>query len=164
MNIKFDFNIIMMRNQIKNPNKLRLVISFFIATVLIFTSLIVSNCAIAQPSNFNKQSKAEKCASGDLPPPACKKISEQNQASGSGPGTNMDGSGDVTGTGSFTTGSNLATSAINQDQQSTQSCATGNIKVLPHSSFTCTNTANQNQANNGSVSTDQTVIGGVTNQ
>jgi hypothetical protein len=163
MNIKFDFNIVIMSNQTKNPNKFCLIVSFFIATVFIFTSLIINNDALAQQSNFNKQSKAEKCASGDLPPPACKKISAQNQASGSGPGTNMDRT-DVVGTESSTTGSNLATSDIILDQESTQSCATGYIKVLPHSSFSCTNTANQDQANNGSVSTNQTAVGGLGNQ
>ena len=58
--------------------------------------------SFAQPSNFNKLSKVEKCASGNLPPSACKKVSERSQANsgdidtgqtGGGTGTNMDGSG-----------------------------------------------------------------------
>ena len=69
-----------MSNHIKNHNKLYTVISFFIASALILTPLIVSNDALAQPSNFNKLSKVEKCASGDLPPSACKKVSERSQA------------------------------------------------------------------------------------
>lgn len=152
-----------MNNQIKNYNESCKIVSFFIATALIFTFLSMSNGVLAQPSDSNKLSKAEKCASGDLPPPACKKISDQNKGSSGDVGTNMDRSGDGAGTESSTTGSNVANSAINQNQEAIQSCATGNIKVLPHSSFTCTNTANQDQANNGSIATDQTTDDGIKN-
>jgi len=41
----------------------------------------VGNGALAQPSNFNKLSKADKCAARDLPPSACKKFPIQSQAS-----------------------------------------------------------------------------------
>ena len=149
-----------MSNHIKNHNKLYTVISFFIASALILTPLIVSNDVLAQPSNFNKLSKVEKCASGDLPPSACKKVSERSQANsgdidagqtGGGTGTNMDGSGNGAGTGSSTSGSNSANSAINQNQQSTQLCATGNVKALPHSTIICNNNADLDQANNGNI-------------
>ncbi len=96
-----------MSNHIKNHNKLYIVISFFITSALILTPLIVSNGALAQPSNSNKLSKVEKCASGDLPPSACKKSSDRSQTNsggvdpgqtGGGAGTNMDGSGNGAGT------------------------------------------------------------------
>ena len=148
-----------MNNQIKNYNKMYTVALFFITSTLIFTSLIVSNGVLAQPSSSNKLSKVEKCASGDLPPSACKKVSDQSQANRGGVGTGQTGGG----AGTNINGSNTANSAINQNQEAIQSCATGNIKVLPHSSFTCTNTANQDQANNGSIETDQTADVGITN-
>ena len=158
--------ITVMSNHIKNHNKLYIVVSFFIAIALILTPLIVSNSALAQPANSNKLSKVEKCASGDLPPSACKKVSEPSQANsagkkpsqtgGDGAGTNMDGSGNGIGTGSSTGGSNSANSAINQNQQSTQLCATGNVKALPHSTIICNNNADLSQANNGNISTNQT--------
>ena len=160
-----------MRNHIKNHNKLYIVISLFIASALILTPLIVNNGVFAQPSNSNKLSKVEKCASGDLPPSACKKVSERSQANsgsidagqtGSDAGTNMDGSGNGVGTGSSTGGSNSANSAINQNQQSTQLCATGNVKALPHSTIICNNNADLGQSNNGNISTDQTAVGGLT--
>ena len=132
---------------------------FFITSTLIFTSLIVSNGVLAQPSSSNKLSKVEKCASGDLPSSACKKVSDQSQANSGSVGTGKTGDG----AGTNMDGSNTANSAINQNQEAIQSCATGNIKVLPHSSFTCTNTANQDQANNGSIETDQTADVGITN-
>ena len=139
--------------------------SFFIAIALIFTSLIVSDDAFAQPSHFNKFSKVEKCNSGNLPPSACKKISDQSQANsggidagqtGSGTTSNTGGSGNSVGTENSTAGSNSANSAINQNQQSTQLCATGDIKALPHSTIICNNNADLSQANNGDISTDQT--------
>ena len=157
-----------MSNHIKNHNKLYIVISFFIASALILTPLIVSNGALAQPSNSNKLSKVEKCVSGDLPPSACKKVSEPStansgginpsQTGGGGVGTNMNGSGTGAGTDSSTGGSNTANSTINQNQQSTQLCATGNVKALPHSTIICNNNADLGQANNGDISTDQTAI------
>ena len=161
----------MMSNHIKNYNKLYTVISFFIAGALILTPLIVSNVVFAQPSNSNKLSKVEKCASGDLPPSACTKVSERSQANsgdidagqtGRGTGTNMNGSGNGAGTGSSTSGSNSANSAINQNQQSTQLCATGNVKALPHSTIICNNNADLSQANNGNISTNQTAESGIT--
>jgi hypothetical protein len=160
-----------MCNHIKNHNKMYIVVSFFIASSLIFTSLIVSNGALAQPSNSNKLSKVEKCASGSLPPSACKKVYERSQAdsggidpgqTGGGTGTNMNGSGNGAGTGSSTSGSNSANSAINQNQQSTQLCATGNVKALPHSTIICNNSADLDQANNGNISTNQTAESGIT--
>ena len=160
-----------MSNHIKNHNKLYTVVSFFIASALILTPLIVSNDAPAQPSNLNKLSKVEKCASGDLPPSACKKVSERSQANsgdidtgqtGGGTGTNVGGSGNGVGTGSSTGGSNSANSAINQNQQSTQLCATGNVKALPHSTIICNNNADLDQANNGNINTDQTADRGLT--
>ncbi|WP_458720768.1 hypothetical protein [Candidatus Nitrosocosmicus sp. R] len=160
-----------MSNPIKNHDKLYTVISFFIASALILTPLIVSNGALAQPSNFNKLSKVEKCASGDLPSSACKKVSERSQANngdidagqtGGGTGPNLGGSGNGVGTGSSTGGSNSANSAINQNQQSTQLCATGNVKALPHSTIICNNSADLGQVNNGNISTDQTAGRGLT--
>jgi hypothetical protein len=155
-----------MGNDSKNHNKLYLVISFFIASALIFTSLIVSNGALAQPSNSNKLSKVKKCASGDLPPSASKKASDRSQTnsgridsgqSGNGSArTNMDGNGGSASTDSSTRGLNTANSTINQNQQSTQLCATGNIKALPHSTIICNNNADLGQANDGDISTDQT--------
>jgi hypothetical protein len=155
-----------MSNHSKKHNKLYLVISFFIASALILTSLIVSNGALAQPSNSNKLSKVEKCALGDLPSSACKKASDRSQTNsggidsgqaGSGSArTNMDGNGGSASTDSSTGGLNTADSTINQNQQSTQLCATGNIKVLPHSTIICNNNADLDQANNGDISTDQT--------
>ena len=155
-----------MNNHTKNHYKLYTVVIFFIASALLLTSLIVSNGAIAQPSNGNKLTKAEKCVSGDLPPSACKKVSDRNQVNSGGAGIiagQTGGADDGAGTEGSTVSSNTANSAINQNQQSTQSCATGNVKVLPHSTFTCTNTANQDQANNGSISTNQTADGEITN-
>ncbi|WP_458742915.1 hypothetical protein [Candidatus Nitrosocosmicus sp. T] len=161
-----------MSNHSKNHNKLYLVISFFIASALIFTSLIASNGALAQPSNSNKLSKVEKCASGDLPPSACKKASDRSQTNSGGidPGqagngsarTNMDGNGGRASTDSSPGGLNTANSTINQNQQSTQLCATGNIKALPHSTIICNNNADLDQANNGDISTDQTADGRLT--
>jgi hypothetical protein len=160
-----------MRNHIKNHNKLYIVISLFIASALILTPLIVSNGVFAQPSNSNKLSKVEKCASGALPHSACKKVSERSQANngnidagqtGGSAGTNMNGSGNGAGTGSSTSGSNSANSAINQNQQSTQLCATGNVKALPHSTIICNNNADLDQANNGNISTNQTAESGKT--
>jgi hypothetical protein len=171
MIIKFDPIMIVMSNPIKNHDKLYTVISFFIASALILTPLIVSNGALAQPSNFNKLSKVEKCASGDLPHSACKKVSQRSQANngdidagqtGGGTGTNLGGSGNGVGTGSSTGGSNSANSAINQNQQSTQLCATGNVKALPHSTIICNNSADLGQANNGNISTDQAADRGLT--
>ena len=157
--------------QIMNLNKGYTVVLFFVASAFIITSLIVSNSAIAQPSNSNKLSKVEKCASGDLPPSACKKVSQHSQTNsggidagqtGSDAGTNMDGSDNGVGTGSSTGGSNSANSAINQNQQSTQLCATGNVKALPHSTIICNNNADLAQSNNGNISTDQKAAGGLT--
>lgn len=163
-----------MTNQIKSHNKMYAVVSFFIASALILTSLIVSNGVFAQPSNFNKiskESKVEKCASGDLPPTACKKVYDRSQANnggidsgqtGGGAGLDIDGSGNGAGSESSTGGSNTANSAINQNQQSTQLCVTGNIKVLPHSYLICNNTADLDQTNTGDTSTNETAGGGIT--
>jgi hypothetical protein len=161
-----------MGNDSKNHNKLYLVISFFIASALIFTSLIVSNGALAQPSNSNKLSKVKKCASGDLPPSASKKASDRSQTnsgridsgqSGNGSArTNMDGNGGSASTDSSTRGLNTANSTINQNQQSTQLCATGNVKALPHSTIICNNNADLDQANSGNISSDQTADRGLT--
>lgn len=158
-----------MHNHIKNHSKINtVVLLLFITSTLIFTSMVVSNGAIAQPSDFNKLSKVEKCASGDLPPSACKKVSNHNQENSGGIGTNPTGEGstgtndrdvggNAAGTESSTDGSNSANSAINQDQQSTQLCATGNVKALPHSTIICNNSADLDQNNSGNTSTDQTV-------
>jgi hypothetical protein len=156
-----------MHNHIQNHNKINTVVLLFIAGTLIFTSMLVSNGALAQPSNSNKLSKVEKCASGDLPPPACKKVSDPGQANSGGIGANqtaggtrtnnVDGSGNDSGTESSAAGSNSANSAINQDQQSTQLCATGNVKALPHSTIICNNNADLDQTNSGNISTEQTI-------
>ena len=158
-----------MHNHIKNNNKINTVVLLFITSTLIFTSMVVMNGAIAQPYNSNKLSKVEKCTSGDLPPSACKKVSDHNPANsggmganptgnGGGTGTNnRNGSGNGEGTESSTGGSNSANSAINQDQQSTQLCATGNVKALPHSTIICNNNADLDQNNSGNISTDQKV-------
>jgi hypothetical protein len=161
-----------MSNLTKNHNKLYIVISLFITSALILTSLIVSNGALAQPSNSNKISKVEKCASGDLPPSACKKASDRSQTNsggidsgqtgGDGAGTNMDESGNGVGTDGSTDGSNSANSTINQNQQSTQLCATGNVKALPHSTIICNNNADLDQANSGNIGSDQTADRGLT--
>ena len=160
-----------MSNHIMNHNKMYTVVLFFIASALIFTSLIVSNGVFAQPSNSNKLSKVEKCASGALPHSACKKVSQRSQAdsggidpgqTGDSAGTNMNGSGNGAGTGSSTSGLNSANSAINQNQQSTQLCTTGNVKALPHSTIICNNSADLDQANNGNISTNQRAESGIT--
>ena len=161
-----------MHNHVKNYNKIYTVVLFFIASTLIFATLVVNNGAIAQPSNFNKLSKAEKCAARDLPPSACKKFPDQSQANNGGlgasqtgniSGPNKDASDNGVGTEGSTAGSNSANSAINQNQQSTQLCATGNVKALPHSTIICNNTADLGQANNGNISTDQTANRGLAN-
>jgi hypothetical protein len=151
-------------------------LSIFIASALIFTPLVISNSASAQPFSFNKisqESKAEKCASHTLPISACKNVANLGQANsggistgqtagGSGGGTaTTGGSGNGTGLAGATGGSNTANSAISQGQQNTQSCASGNLKLLPHSSMTCSNTANLGQANSGNISTGQTAAGSV---
>jgi hypothetical protein len=164
-----------------NPNNKKTtcsLLSIFIASALIFTPLTISNSASAQPFSFNKisqESKAEKCASHTLPISACKNVANLGQAnSGGGIGTGQTaaesgggggtattgGSGNGTGLAGATGGSNTANSAISQGQQNTQSCASGNLKLLPHSSMTCSNTANLGQANSGNISTGQTAAGG----
>ena len=161
-----------MNNHVKKHNKIYTVVSFFIASILIFATLVVGNGAHAQPSNFNKLSKAEKCTARDLPPSACKKVSDQSQANsggidasqtGSRAGPNVGASDNGVGREGSTAGSNSANSAINQNQQSTQLCATGNVKALPHSTIICNNTADLGQANNGNISTDQTADRGLAN-
>ena len=147
----------------------------FIASALIFTPLVISNSASAQPFSFNKisqESKAEKCASHTLPISACKNVANLGQsnsggittgqtAGGGGGGTDTTGgSGNGTGLAGATGGSNTANSAISQGQQNAQSCASGNLKLLPHSSMTCNNTANLGQSNSGGITTGQTAGGG----
>ncbi|MDQ4073701.1 MAG: hypothetical protein M3162_05275 [Thermoproteota archaeon] len=129
---------------------------------MILAPLVIINSAFAQPFSSNKESKAEKCASGALPAPACKNVDNRGQSNDGGTGTGQTAGGGGSGTGATgaTGGSNTANPAISQSQQSTQLCASGNIKVLPHSSITCTNTANLGQSNNGSISTGQTAGGG----
>ena len=73
-----------MHNHMKKYNPMYTVVLFFIVSTLIFTTLVVSNGALAQPSNFNKLSKADKCAARDLPPSACKKYPYQSQAHNGG--------------------------------------------------------------------------------
>ena len=161
-----------MHNHMKKYNPMYTVVLFFIVSTLIFTTLVVSNGALAQPSNFNKLSKADKCAARDLPPSACKKYPDQSQANnggmgasqtGNSAGPNKDANDNGVGTEGSTAGSNSANSAINQNQQSTQLCATGNVKALPHSTIICNNTADLGQANNGNISTDQTTNLGLAN-
>jgi hypothetical protein len=147
-------------------------LSIFIASVLVSALLVMDNSAFAQPFFFNKisqESKAAKCASGSLPTPACKNVANQGQTNtggittrqtaGGGAGT-TGGNGNGTGTGGTTGGSNTANSAISQGQQSTQSCTSGSVKLLPHSSLSCSNTANQGQTNTGGITTGQTAGGG----
>ena len=157
-------------HHVKNYNKIYTVVLFFIASTLFFAAL-ASNGATAQPSNFNKLSKAEKCAARDLPTSACKKFPDQSQANNGGmaasqtrnsAGPNMNASDNGVGTEGSTASSNSANSAINQNQQSTQLCATGNVKALPHSTIICNNNADLAQSNNGNISTDQTAAGGLT--
>ncbi len=180
-----------MRFHVKVTNKKTWTfLSIFMASALIFVSLVISNSVFAQPYSINKiskESKDEKCASGALPPPACKNFANRGQgnngggistgqsAGGSGSSSNGgDGRGPATAVGSNGTGeagahsgSNTANPAISQNQQSSQSCASGNIKLLPHSSLTCNNTANLGQTNNdgggGGISTGQATGGGTTN-
>ncbi len=151
-----------------NNKKICSLLSIFIASALIFAPLVMNNSAFAQPFSFNKisqESKAAKCASGALPSPACKNVANLGQANNggistgqtAGGGTATGGSGNGTGA---TGGSNTANSAISQSQQATQSCASGNLKLLPHSSISCNDTANLGQANNGGISTGQTAGGG----
>ena len=157
----------------ENNKEIFALLSIFIAGSLIFAPLAMSKSASAQPFSFNKiskESKAAKCASGALPAPACKKVANTGQANnggistgqtaGGGGGTGTGGSGNGTGAAGAMGGSNTANSAISQSQQSTQSCVSGYVKLLPHSSISCSNTANLGQANNGSISTDQTAGGG----
>ncbi len=146
-----------------NNNKIFALLSIFIAGALIFAPVAMSNSASAQPFSFNKiskESKAAKCASGALPDPACKKVANTGQANNGGistgqtaggGGTGTGGSGNGTGAAGVMGGSNTANSAISQSQQSTQSCVSGYVKLLPHSSISCNNTANLGQANNGSI-------------
>jgi hypothetical protein len=156
-----------------NNKKICALLSIFIAGALIFAPLAMSNSASAQPFSFNKiskESKAAKCASGVLPAPACKKVANTGQTNNGGISTDQtaggDGgtgtgvSGNGTGAAGATGGSNTANSTISQSQQSTQSCVSGYVKLLPHSSISCSNTANLGQENNGSISTDQTAGGG----
>lgn len=110
-------------------------LSIFIASTLIFASLVMSNSAFAQSFSFNKiskESKAEKCASGALPAPACKNVGNRGQANNGGISTSQTAGGGGSGSGSGITGSSGATggsdtanSTIIQNQQSTQSCASG---------------------------------------
>jgi hypothetical protein len=155
-----------------NNKKTCSLLPIFIASVLVSAHLVMDNNAFAQPFFFNKisqESKAAKCYSESLPTPACKKFANQGQTNtggittgqtaGGGAGT-IGGNGSGTGTIGATGGSNTANSAISQGQQSTQSCASGSVKLLPHSSLSCSNTANQGQTNTGGITTGQTAGGG----
>jgi hypothetical protein len=153
---------------IKNKNSCSL-LSICIASALVFLPLVMDNSAFAQPFSFNKisqESKAAKCTLGTLPTPACKNFDNQGQANTGGISTGQTAGGGTatggngTGVAGATGGSNTANSAISQGQQSTQSCASGSLKLLPHSSLSCSNTANQGQANTGGISTGQTAGGG----
>lgn len=154
-----------MSNHINRYAKANTVVLLLVTGTLIFTFLVVSDNTLAQPSNFNKLTKFEKCESGDLPPSACKKASDGSQGNsgvintgqtGGNTAANTGGSGNGAETESPTDDSNIANSAINQNQESTQICATGNVKVLPHSTIICNNNADLDQANNGDTNTDQT--------
>src|SRR5690242_4251403 len=163
-----------------NNKKRYAVVSIFIVSALVSALIVLDNSAFAQPFSFNKisqESKAAKCASGTLPTPACKNFDNQGQVNTGGittgqtagggtatTGGNGSSSNSNTGTGGATGGSNTANSAISQGQQSTQSCASGTLKLLPHSSLSCTNTANQGQVNTGSITTGQTAGGGTSTQ
>ncbi len=161
-----------------NHKKIRTLLSIFMASALILAPLVMSNGVVAQPfyiDKISKESKAEKCATGALPAPACKNVANRGQGNdggisngqaddgGIGGGPATAGGANGTGEAGASSGSNTANPAISQNQQSTQSCASGNIKLLPHSSLTCSNTANLGQANNGGISTGQTAGGGTTN-
>jgi len=145
-----------------HDKKICAILSIFIASALIFAPLVMSNSVFAQSS------KAAKCASGALPTSACKNIDNLGQANSgniatgqtAGGGTATGGSGSGAGAAGVTGGSNTANSAISQSQQNAQSCAAGNLKVLPHSSLSCSNTANLGQANSGNIATGQTAGGG----
>ena len=150
--------------------KICTLLSVYIASALIFAPIVISNSAFAQSFTFDKdisRIKAAKCNSGALTSNACKNFANLGQANSGGisTGQTATGAGTATGaagngTGATTTGgSNIANSAISQSQQATQSCATGNLKLLPHSSITCSDTANLGQANSGGISTGQTVTG-----
>jgi hypothetical protein len=151
-----------------NNKKTYALFSIFITSALIFVSLVISSSAFAQPFSFNKisqESKAAKCASGALPAPACKNVANLGQANNGGIGTGQTSGGGTSAGGSgngtvATGGSNTANSAISQSQQAAQSCASGSLKLLPHSSISCNNTANLGQANNGGIGTGQTSGGG----
>jgi hypothetical protein len=161
-----------------NNKKRYTVVSVFIAIALVSALIVLDNSTFAQPFSFNKisqESKAAKCSSGTLPKPACKNFDNQGQvntggittgqtAGGGTSATGGNGSSSTTSTGGATGGSNTANSAISQGQQSTQSCASGTLKLLPHSSLSCTNTANQGQVNTGGITTGQTAGGGTATQ
>jgi hypothetical protein len=56
----------------------------------------MDNSVIAQPFSFNKishESKAAKCASGALPTPACKNVSNQGQTNTGGIATGQTAGG-----------------------------------------------------------------------
>ncbi|MGN6346184.1 MAG: hypothetical protein ACTHME_00620 [Candidatus Nitrosocosmicus sp.] len=149
-----------------NNKKTYSIWSIFIASALFSALLVMDNSALAQPFFYNKisqESKAAKCASESLPTPACKKFDNPGQTNTGGITTGQTaggGNGSGTGTVGATGGSNTANSAISQGQQSTQSCASGSVKLLPHSSLSCSNTANQGQTNTGGITTGQTAGGG----
>jgi hypothetical protein len=151
-----------------HDKKICAILSVFMASALIFAPLVMSNNAFAQSFYFNKisqESNTAKCASGALPTSACKNVDNLGQANSgniatgqtAGGGTATGGSGSGAGA---TGGSNTANSAISQSQQNAQSCTSGNLKVLPHSSLSCSNTANLGQANSGNIATGQTAGGG----
>jgi hypothetical protein len=160
--------------EVNNKKTTCSLLSIFIASTLIFTLLAtISNSAFAQPfsfTNISQESKAEKCASHTLPITACKNVANLGQANsgnistgqtaGAGGTATTGGSSNGTGVAGATGGSNTANSAISQGQQNAQSCASGSLKLLPHSSMTCNNTANLGQANSGGVTTGQTTGGG----
>jgi hypothetical protein len=147
-------------------------LSIFMASALIFAPLVLSTGVFAQPFSIikiSKETKSEKCNLGTLPAAACKNLANRGQGNNGGISNGQAASGgSATSGGANGTGeagasgglNNAANPAISQNQQSTQSCASGNIKLLPHSSLTCSNTANLGQTNNGSISTGQTAGGG----
>ena len=170
MNIKFvTLKHIMCRHN-ENTNSGNTFKLTFIAVALILSLLLMNNSGLAQasgPSQGSKDTKSQKCELGLLPTPACQSVSNRGQANSGnekdasrtedgGQMNDIGKSATETDNGGTATGTNNANSAINQNQQSTQLCASGNVKALPHSTIICNNNADLGQANNGNIEPSQT--------
>lgn len=154
----------------ENINSVNTFILAFIAVSSVLTVLLMDNSGFAQASGSiqgSKDPKSEKCALGLLPAPACqnapnrgheKNENEKDTSRGEDAGqmNDIEGSGTQTEDEGTPTEINTANSAITQNQQSTQLCASGNVKALPHSTIICNNDADLGQENNGNIESSQT--------